>query len=193
VLFHDDKVDRVSDGVGMLSSYTLDELKSLKIFGSNTTGFYDRIITFREFLEKFSSYNINFAIELKGPDVESETLELVKEFKILHKTTFTSFNFDYIKEIKELDFNARVGYLTDDMSDEVLLRLRSIGAEEIAPKAELVTEELMKKWRSLGLGVRAWGVFDVALMKKMCAFEVDGMTVNFPDRLQQYLTKNSNF
>jgi len=79
------------------------------------------------------------------------------------------------------------------MSDEVLLRLRSIGAEEIAPKAELVTEELMKKWRSLGLGVRAWGVFDVALMKKMCAFEVDGMTVNFPDRLQQYLTKNSNF
>jgi len=193
VLFHDDKVDRVSDGVGMLSSYTLDELKSLKIFGSNTTGFYDRIITFREFLEKFSSYNINFAIELKGPDVESETLELVKEFKILHKTTFTSFNFDYIKEIKELDFNARVGYLTDDMSDEVLLRLRSIGAEEIAPKAELVTEELMKKWRSLGLGVRAWGVFDVALMKKMCAFEVDGMTVNFPDRLQQHLTKNSNF
>ncbi|MBQ2756719.1 MAG: hypothetical protein IJF27_08600, partial [Oscillospiraceae bacterium] len=60
--------------------------------------------------------------------------------------------------------------------------------EEIAPKAELVTAELMEKWRSCGLGVRAWGLSSVALMKKMCSLGVDGMTVNFPDRLTQYLS-----
>ena len=94
VLFHDDTVDRVSDGSGKLCDHTFDELKALKIYGNNTTGFYDRIITLREFLEKFANYDIAFAIELKGPDVEAETLEMVKEFAIMEKTTFTSFKFE---------------------------------------------------------------------------------------------------
>ena len=45
----------------------------------------------------------------------------------------------------------------------------------------------MKKWRDNGFGVRAWGVYNTSLMKKMCELQVDGMTVNFPDRLFQYL------
>ena len=64
VLFHDKTLDRVTDGAGELSDYTLEELRMVKIYGNSTTGFYDRIVTLREFLEKFSSYDINFAIEL---------------------------------------------------------------------------------------------------------------------------------
>ena len=187
VLFHDDTLDRVSNVKGRLCDYTWDELKNVKIYGSCTTGFYDRIVTLREFLEKFSAYDIQFAIELKGSDVEKETLEAVKKFGLMNKTTFTSFQYEYIKTIKELDPSARVGWLTSSVDDEVIQRLLEIGGEEIAPQAELITEELMKKWREAGLGVRAWGVFNVALMKKMCALGVDGMTVNFPDRLQEYL------
>lgn len=188
VLFHDDTVNRVSDGSGKLCDYTLSELENLKIYGNNTTGFYDRIVTLRKFLETFSQYDITFAIELKGEGVEKDTLDMIEEFGIMDKTTFTSFNFDYIKKIKELNPNARVGWLTEKVSDEVIDMLLSIGGEEIAPMAENVTEELMNKWRKLGLGVRAWGAFDVSLMKKMCMLKVDGMTVNFPDRLSQYIT-----
>ena len=191
VLFHDDTVDRVSDGSGRLCDYTYEELKALKIYGNNTTGFYDRIITLREFLEKFAKYDITFAIELKGPYVETETLEMAKEFGIMEKTTFTSFKFEYIKKIKEQDPSARVGYLTKNADDTAVNSLIEIGGEEIAPKAEDITEELMRKWRGLGLGVRAWGVKDVPVMKKMCEFKVDGMTVNFPDRLFQHLNSLS--
>lgn len=187
VLFHDATVDRVSNGSGNLCDYTLEEFKKLEIYGNNTAGFYDRIVTLREFLEKFSRYNINFAIELKGADVEKETLAMAKEFAILNRTTFTSFNFEYIKRIKELDRTARVGWLTSSTEDETIARLLEIGGEEIAPKAEFITGELMKKWRESGLGVRAWGVANVPLMKKMCLLGVDGMTVNFPDRLQEFM------
>ena len=187
VLFHDDTVDRVTDGSGRLCDFTLEELKKLKIYGNNTTGFYDRIVTLREFLEKFSNYDITFAIELKGAGVEEETLSMIEEFGIMEKTTFTSFKFDYIKKIKELNKNARVGWLTDDITDDTVERLKEIGGEEICPKAEIVTNNLMKKWRSESLGVRAWGVSDVSLMKKMCDLKVDGMTVNFPDRLFQHI------
>ena len=187
VLFHDSAVDRVSDGSGKLCDFTWEELKELKIYGNCTTGFFDRIITLREFLEKFSRYDIRFAIELKGADVETETLALVKEFGLMHKTTFTSFQFPYIQKIKELDPTARVGWLTSATDDETMGRLLAIGGEEMAPKAEYITEELMQKWRNAGLGIRAWGVSNISLMKKMCLLEVDGMTVNFPDRLYQYI------
>lgn len=189
VLFHDDTVDRVSDGHGKLSNYTLEELKKLKIFGNCTTGFYDRIVTLREFFEKFSAYDIQFAMELKGPGVEAVTLAMVKEFGLMEKTTFTSFQFDYIQTIKELDTAARVGWLVEEGDEKAVETLLSIGGEEIAPKADLITEETMKTWRKAGLGVRAWGVGNVSVMKKMCQLSVDGMTVNFPDRLFQYLNR----
>jgi glycerophosphoryl diester phosphodiesterase len=114
---------------------------------------------------------------------------MVKEFGIMDKTTFTSFEYRYIAKIKELDPLARVGWLTYSTDDDVITRLLEIGGEEIAPKAELVTKELMEKWRNAGLGVRAWGVSSIALMKKMCCLGVDGMTVNFPDRLREFLKK----
>ncbi len=187
VLFHDDTLDRVSDGFGKLSDYTLEELRKLKIYGNNTTGFYDRIVTLREFLDKFSRYSIQFAIELKGEGVEEDTLNMIKEFNILSKTTFTSFNFDYINNIKKLNFKARVGWLVEEATDENMKRLLDIGGEEIAPKAVCITDELMRKAAAVKLGVRAWGVSNVSIMKKLCMLNVDGMTVNFPDRLFQFL------
>ncbi len=159
----------------------------MKIYGNSTTNFYDRIITLKEFLEKFAQYDIKFAIELKGEGVEEDTLNLIKEYDVFNKTTFTSFKFEYIKKIKELCPDARVGWLTDRTDDKAIEMLKDIGGEEIAPMAEVMTEELMKKWRSNGIGVRAWGVSSTELMKKMCELQVDGMTVNFPDRLFQYL------
>ena len=187
VLFHDATLDRVSNKQGKLSDYTWDELKDIKIYGSCTSGFYDRIITLREFLAKFSAYDLHFAIELKGADVERETLEMVKEFGILRKTTFTSFQYAYIQKIKELDLSARVGWLTFSIDHETIQRLLEIGGEEITPKAEVLTKERLEMCRNKGLGVRAWGVSNIEIMKKMCMLGVDGMTVNFPDRLHEYL------
>lgn len=190
VLFHDDSVDRISDGTGQLSDYTFEELRKLKVYGNSITGFYDRVVTLREFLEKFSQYDIQFAIELKGAGVEKETLNMVREFGVFDKTTFTSFNFDYIRKIKELNSEARVGWLTDEITDENMKKLLDIGGEELAPKAENITAELVEKLRTVNLGVRAWGVFNISLMKKMCELKVDGMTVNFPDRLYQFLQRS---
>ncbi len=187
VLFHDDTVDRVSDGTGKVCDYTLKELKELKIYGNSTTGFYDRIMTLREFLEHFSSYDIKFAIELKGEGVEKDTLDMTEEFGILDKTTFTSFKYDYIKKIKELNPEARVGWLVEEITDENINLLCDINGEEIAPSADCITDEIMKNLRALNLGVRAWGISGIHLMKKMCLLKVDGMTVNFPDRLFQFL------
>jgi len=190
VLFHDDTLDRVSDGHGKVCEYTLQELKELKIRGNVTTNFYDKIVTFREFLECFAKYDINFAIELKTAGLEADVLAMAEEFGIMVKTTFTSFEFEYIRNIKAINKEARIGWLIDCPEEDDIKELLHIGGEEIAPKAQNISAQLIAKWRNEGLGVRAWGVYNVALMKDMCKLGVDGMTVNFPDRLYQYLNSN---
>lgn len=187
VLFHDDTLDRVTDFSGSISDYTLEEIKQIKITGNSTYGFYDRIVPFREFLEKFSGYEISFAIELKTGGNEKEVADLIREFGIEKRTTITSFQFDYIKKMKEYAPDLRVGFLVEGDGIDDMEKLKSIGGEEMAPKASEMTEESVKILREKGFGVRAWGISNIELMKKMCAFSVDGMTVNFPDRLSQFL------
>lgn len=187
VLFHDEAVDHISDGSGNICDLTLEQLRALRIYGRCTTGFYDRVTTLQAFLENFARYDIHFAIELKGNGVEEETLAMIKAFDALHKTTFTSFSFDRLTKIKALDPTARIGYLIRTPDEEAIARLLAIGGEEIAPHAQEITPEKLAYWRSLGLGVRAWGVSNVSVMKKMCTLGVDGMTVDFPDRLFQHL------
>lgn len=153
----------------------------------DVAGFYDKIVTLREFLEVFSKYNIHFAIELKHEGLESEVLKLAEEFGIYGKMTVTSFNFDYLREIKRINPRARIGWLVCGSGEEQIEQLAGINGEEMAPEAGRLTEEAVRRLRAAGLGIRAWGVTDTALMKKMCRLGADGMTVNFPDRLFEYI------
>ena len=190
VLFHDNTLERVTDSSGKIRDYTLNELKQVKVTGNSTSGFYDRIVTFREFLEKFAGYEIKFAIELKQENIEADVLEMMKEFGIQNKSTVTSFHIEYLKVCKELNPDIRVGLLTKGDGCDRIDELKAIHGEEMAPQAEYMTAESVEKLRREGFGVRAWGLSGYApilLMKKMCEIGVDGMTVNFPDRLVQYL------
>ena len=55
------------------------------------------------------------------------------------------------------------------------------------PLSASLTRELVDEWHSLGLGVRAWGIYNTDLMKMAYDFGVDGMTVNFPDKLVELI------
>ena len=187
VLFHDDTLARVTGEKGSVCDYTLAELKNFKVTGNAPTYFYDTIPTLREFLEVFAKYDINFAIELKECGYESEVLALLEEFCMKDKTTITSFKFECIEAVKNTDSSWRVGWLVAAVDDDTIAKLLSIGGEEMAPAATPLTEEKVAVLRENRLGVRAWGVKNVELMKKMCKLKVDGMTVNFPDRLNSYL------
>lgn len=187
VLFHDNTLKRVTGEEGGIGDYTLKELKSFKVRGNAPTYFYDTIPTLREFLEAFAKYDIKFAIELKDRGFEAEVIKMLDEFGVKDKTTITSFRFECVEAVKNTDASWRIGWLVGNISDETVEKLISIGGEEIAPRADLLDEESIKQLREKGVGVRAWGVKDVALMKKMCEIKVDGMTVNFPDRLNSYL------
>lgn len=86
----------------------------------------------------------------------------------------------------------RIGYLTQTVDDTLVDRLVSMNAAEICPHGRDVTPENVAKWHVRGLNVRAWGISDNQIMKKVYDAGADGMTVNFPDLLLRYIEEKSN-
>ena len=186
VLFHDDTVDRVTDGSGKLCDFTLSELKSLWVMKN---GFKDRIITFEEFLTRFKDFDLTFAIELKGDNTAIPTAELIKKYGVEKKVVATSFKYkellDFIKVAPEI----KTGFLAlNAITDELLNKMKADGITEICPEAPFINAKDVEKWHAQGFNVRAWGVLNTELMKSVYYAGADGMTVNFPDKLTELLT-----
>ena len=80
-----------------------------------------------------------------------------------------------------------MGYLTCTPNEDCIKVLTNIGAEEICPKGEEMTREMVDLLHGLGFNVRAWGISKDEIMRKVYDIGADGMTVNFPDRLVKYI------
>ena len=180
VLFHDDTLERVTGENGAIADYTFEELQKFNVKKDNLS---DKIVMFEDFLKKFAFRDITFAIELKFEGYENEVADLIYKYNIEDKTVVTSFNFNCIAKIKEYAPNLKTGFLTSDDSDEIFTKMKEANVFEYCPKAEILTKEKVEAWHKAGFNVRAWGVFDETLMKKAYDAGVDGMTVNFPDKL----------
>ena len=79
------------------------------------------------------------------------------------------------------------GYLTRNVNEETLGKMRRAGVDELCPKADEITAEKVEYWREQGFNVRAWGVANTQLMQQAYDAGVNGMTVNFPDELKKII------
>jgi len=185
VLFHDDTLERVTGEEGTIGDYTFEELQAFNVENGDLT---DKIVSFEDFLIHFSHRDITFAIELKDSFVEKETVELLRKYNMVSKTVITSFNFDNLKRAIEIAPEFKYGYLVlKEVTDEILADMKKYGIDELCPRATYMTEELVTKWHEDGFRVRAWGVANEELMRKVYDIGADGMTVNFPDKLTEYI------
>ena len=184
VLFHDDTLKRVTGEDGAVEDFSFAELQR---FNVTKNGHIDKIASFGDFLVHFGFRNLTFAIELKGANAEHITADLLRKYNMADKCVVTSFQMDYLKKFAAYAPEFKIGLLTanPDTADELV----KMGAWEICPIAGLVTPESVQKWHSMGLGVRAWGVSDENLMKQVYDSGADGMTVNFPDKLAEYMSE----
>lgn len=186
VLFHDDTLMRVTGEEGSIADYTFEELQKFTV---KHEGFEDKIVTFEEFLQKFSWRDLTFAIELKEEGTEEEVAELIRRHNVVEKTVVTSFHFEYIQKIKEYAPELQVGWLFNTPTEERINTALELGFTEVCPKAVHITSELVEHLHDLGLRVRAWGVTGSHYMRNVYNAGADGMTVNFPDWLTRYIER----
>lgn len=160
MVFHDETLDRVTDGKGNLRDYTLAELKQFKIKSVN--GETTTIPTLREMLELLKPYmeknGLMINIELKTSvyryqGLEELALSMVKEYGVEDKIVWSSFLMESVKHMKELDTSAKTGMLASRISD-CIKGADEANADALHPSCYSLDTEVPEKYRG---NVRAWG------------------------------------
>ena len=186
VLFHDRDLTRVTGEEGAIQDYTFAELQKFTVKNA-ATGREDKIIDFETFLRLFGWRNLHFAIELKDTEIEKEVAQMMDRYGLRDKAIVTSFKFDNLRRMRAVAPEYKLGYLYKPEEENLLGKAQELHLEQLCPKAEMITPEMVKEYKSMGYSVRAWGVKDEAVMQRMIHCRVDGMTVNFPDKLHKAL------
>lgn len=108
VIFHDDFIDKKSNGIGTTSDYTYNELLNFD-FGSWFDLKYkdEKIVLFEEFAKKFLSKDLTFAIEIKTIGIEKQTLEIIDKYsKSKENIYITSFIFEALENVRKFFKNS---------------------------------------------------------------------------------------
>lgn len=194
VIFHDKEIDKKSNGTGKISDYTYNELLELDFgswFGKEFKN--EKIVLFEDFMQSVSDKNLILAIELKEEEIEKDTLEIINKYYNKDNIFITSFIYNALLNVRKFDNNIKIGWLIkDDINKRNVSELVKISGNQICPPANLVSKEGIKLARENGLSVRLWGVSNEEIMERVYKFDIDGMTVNFPDKLKRLMEVNNN-
>ena len=194
VIFQDKEIDKKSNGTGKISDYTYNELLELDFgswFGKEFKN--EKIVLFEDFMKSVSDKNLILAIELKEEGIEKDTLEIIDKYYNKANIFITSFLYNALSNVRKFDNNIKIGWLIeDDINKRNVSELVKISGNQICPPANLVSKEGIKLARENGLSVRLWGVSNEEIMERVYKFDIDGMTVNFPDKLKRLMESNNN-
>lgn len=76
------------------------------------------------------------------------------------------------------------------MNKNNINKLLKINGTEICPKADNVTKSDIELANKNEVKVRLWGISNEKIMENVYNLNIDGMTVNFPDKLKHLMEIN---
>ncbi len=131
--------------------------------------------------------------EKKEENIERKTLEIIKKYAVHNHIYITSFQYSILENIRKLNSNIKISWLIEEkINSNHIVKLLKIKGNQICPEASRTSKEDVKLARENGLSVRLWGVYNEEIMKKTYILNTDGMTVNFPDKLNQLMKEKEN-
>ena len=159
VVFHDETIDRTTDGYGELRQYTLSELKKLRIDAGG--GEQEKIPTMEEvfdLLQGKMKQGLKMNIELKNSvfpyeGMEQKIIDMVHQYDLQNNVIYSSFSALSLERIRQLDSEAEIGILDTKASDCLYKLKGGCGADALHPfwrGMDLPKEKLR------GYPVRAW-------------------------------------
>ena len=189
VVIHDDTVDRTTNGSGTVADLSLHQLQSLDAGGWFSAEYGDqRIPTLHGILERYKG-KLHFHIEIKAEvqGLSQNTADLVRSHGVTGSVTIVSFQQARLDELMAYAPELPAGWLVREMDDSIPEQAESMGLTLLYPHADFVTRELVDDLHQRGFAVRAWGADNEEMMRRVVDAGADGLTVDFPDKLAEYL------
>ena len=189
VVCHDERIDRVSDGIGRVVDQRLIDLKKLKFNRTHPEYGLTRLPTLRETLEFLAGTDMRLNIELKNSQIPYETMEekcldLLQKTNLLDRVIFSSFNHYSMVKMKAMDQSVRCGLLYGSWLVNPWDYAKNLGMDAIHPEYHepLLVEDECENAHAAGLHVNPWTVDNDHEMKTLMLLGADCLITDFPDR-----------
>ena len=191
VVFHDERLNRISGSKETVRSRTLEQLKKLDVGRWRGKAFAgERILTLEEALESIAG-NADLCLEMKSysdstPGIELKVLFIVSHYGYLDRTIFSSFDYRSLARLRELAPGGNIGLITGSpLKPNWLEAARGVAARSVHMQKELVTREFLNLAWEEGLDVYVWTVNEVREMEALAEMGVQGLISDFPEKFSK--------
>jgi len=183
MVFHDDRLERTTNGSGYLLDQNFDYLRSLD------AGNGEKIPTLREVFEAID-LRAGVNIELKGPDTARPVVEFISALRkhgwnddlIL----VSSFNHRKLAEVRRIDSRIRLGAMIVGLPVDNAAFAAVLGAYSVHLSLEFIDRRFVDNAHSRGLRVFVFTVNHPDDICKMEKLGVDGVFTNYPERVLRH-------
>jgi glycerophosphoryl diester phosphodiesterase len=110
------------------------------------------------------------------------TVEILDEVAMAERVLFSSFNFDYLRQIKKLRPAYATAPLVRQPHPDPIALMGELGAEAYHPGHTMITRTLVRQIRDAGKHVNVWTVNSAERMRELAAWGVSGIITDFPQR-----------
>jgi glycerophosphoryl diester phosphodiesterase len=186
---HDEAIDRVSNGTGLIAVQTLMALKKLDFNRVHPEYEGAKAPTLNEVFELLKPTRLMINVELKNsvnpyPGMEERCLALAARMGMEDRIIYSSFNHYSLLRVKEIDNTAVCGLLFSDVLVRPWKYAREVGVEALHPHygQTIFFEDFCRNAHEAGLAVNVWTVNFEKDMKRVIDLGCDMMITNYPDR-----------
>ncbi|WP_208559421.1 glycerophosphodiester phosphodiesterase [Marinilactibacillus kalidii] len=196
VIFHDDTLDRLTNGSGYLIDHTLAELKQLSFKTEKKDVQIQTIPTLEEYLKWVSKTDLVTNIELKATSkedrgLEKKVIETLATFDGMDQMLFSSFHEESLARIKQFSPNARTGLLVLGCREQDIQKAYEMEIDYLHPRGSDLNEVIIEHIHKMGLKINAWTINLESSIQEALAFGIDGIITDYPDRVDRM--KNSEY
>jgi len=175
VVIHDEKLDRTTNGKGLVREFTLAELKKLD------AGKGEKIPTLQEVIDLIRDKGIFLQIELKESNMQRHLLDLIQKNNLEERVMIISFLHEELRKIKELNPNIKTGILIGQKSIDPLERLRQVRADAVSMRHTLVNKRLVERLHQNNIELTVWVVNEPRDVRRAINLGVDIIGTDKPD------------
>lgn len=188
VLFHDECLERTSNGRGALGRQPLRFLRRLDCGGWFAPRFRgEPLLTLAEALA-ICRGRVAVNVELKyfpttPPGLERAVIHRLRVMGDEHRVIVSSFRWDALARCRQLAPELTLAVLARDRLASAMAAARRLRAAALHLRTTLVTAPLMARARHARLRVHAWTADYPAEIRRLRRLGVDGIVTNYPERL----------
>jgi glycerophosphoryl diester phosphodiesterase len=195
VIFHDERLVRITGTGGAVNRMSLEQLKRLDLGVWRQDAFKgERMLTLEEVVTVIGG-QADLCLDIKQypgspPGIELKLLFVLSHYDYLDRTIFSSFDYGCLRRVRELAPEVRVGVIYGAESEEnPFVVAEEVEAASLHVQKELATREFLHKTWDLGLDAFVWTVNEVPEMENFTSLGVQGIMTDFPERFCKLMEK----